>query len=226
MRTSNARQTSSWIFQQQKKKTPKRMARAADQKFDSLFVLDFEATCDSPVQIAPHQEVIEFPCIRLAGPDLREAARFHRYVRPRANPVLTPFCTELTGITQDMVAGEDEFRGVLSDFLGWFDAQSVDSFTFVTCGDWDLKTMLPEQCRAAGLEVPACFAAWTNVKKSYHAATGTFPRSLAAMLAGLGLGFEGRPHSGIDDVANIARVVRELALRRGHVFEHTFKRKI
>jgi inhibitor of KinA sporulation pathway (predicted exonuclease) len=40
------------------------------------------------------------------------------------------------------------------------------------------------------------------------------------LLDGLGLTFEGRQHSGIDDSANIARIMKELALL-GHVFENT-----
>ena len=40
------------------------------------------------------------------------------------------------------------------------------------------------------------------------------------MLDGLGLTFEGRQHSGIDDSANIVRIMKELALL-GHVFDNT-----
>lgn len=32
--------------------------------------------------------------------------QFHEYVTPTYNPELTKFCTELTGITQDMVTGK------------------------------------------------------------------------------------------------------------------------
>jgi 3'-5' exoribonuclease 1 len=40
------------------------------------------------------------------------------------------------------------------------------------------------------------------------------------MLASLGMTFEGRQHSGIDDASNIARIVAELG-RQGHVFANT-----
>jgi inhibitor of KinA sporulation pathway (predicted exonuclease) len=33
---------------------------------------------------------------------LQLGARFQQYVRPTVHPRLTDFCTELTGITQDM----------------------------------------------------------------------------------------------------------------------------
>jgi hypothetical protein len=43
-------------------------------------------------------------------------------------------------------------------------------FTLVTSGDWDLKTMLPNQCRLSGVDLPAYAGEWINVKKSFHAA--------------------------------------------------------
>jgi inhibitor of KinA sporulation pathway (predicted exonuclease) len=40
------------------------------------------------------------------------------------------------------------------------------------------------------------------------------------MLTGLGMSFEGRQHSGIDDSHNISRILKELA-QLGHVFVNT-----
>ncbi len=206
---------------------------SSKQKFDSLFVLDFEATCDHPRQTSP-MEVIELPCIRLrfSGPGgrLEEAARFHRYVRPVVHPRLTPFCTELTGITQEMVDGEDVFERVYGDFLEWLSSETEGfrlPFSFVTCGDWDLKTMLPGQCRLSGLEPPGegrpHFRRWVNVKRSCHSATGHFPRDMSALLSSVGAGdFVGRQHSGIDDCENIARAARALA-ENGFVFDCNFQ---
>ena len=85
-----------------------------------LLVLDFEATCGDGVW---NSEIIEFPTLLY---DLREReldvylhyswilnistfstyitglvkATFHEYVKPQIHPQLTPYCTELTGITQ------------------------------------------------------------------------------------------------------------------------------
>lgn len=144
--------------------------------------------------------------------------RFHRYVKPVAHPALTPFCTELTGITQDMVGGERPFPEVLADFRRWVEEEQQlpgsAAFAFVTCGDWDLKSMLPRQCATVGQEVPEYCREWINIKKSFHAATRNYPRGLDDMLKGVGLKFEGRPHSGIDDCHNIARVLRALAERK------------
>ena len=195
------------------------------QSFDHFFVLDFEATCLRGLQIEP-QEIIEFPCLKLSPENFEIRAKFHRYVRPIHHPELSHFCTELTGITQEMVEHEATFPEVLSDFDGWIRSETrdtSDSFSFIICGDWDLKTMLPRQCLLSETRVPDYFSQWINVKKSYHGAKRIFPRSLAAMMAGLGLTFEGRQHSGIDDSANIARIAKALA-EQGFVFRNTSSR--
>ena len=46
------------------------------------------------------QEIIEFPCLALNTRTLTVDAEFHTFVRPVERPLLTDFCSELTGITQ------------------------------------------------------------------------------------------------------------------------------
>jgi len=68
-------------------------------KYDYFCVLDFEATCDDVKRLS-HQEIIEFPVVVVDARTFEVAAEFHKYVRPVWNPILTKFCTELTGIQQ------------------------------------------------------------------------------------------------------------------------------
>ncbi|XP_009579239.1 PREDICTED: ERI1 exoribonuclease 3, partial [Fulmarus glacialis] len=94
---------------------------------------------------------------------------FHMYVQPVVHPQLTPFCTELTGIIQGMVDGQPSLQQVLERVDEWMAKEglldpSVKSI-FVTCGDWDLKVMLPGQCQYLGLPVADYFKQWINLKK-------------------------------------------------------------
>jgi inhibitor of KinA sporulation pathway (predicted exonuclease) len=124
-----------------------------------------------------------------------------------------------------MVENESDFSSVFADFQTWIEDQAGSGrFTLVTCGDWDLKTMLPKQCSLSGLDIPDYLREWINIKKSYHAAKRVFPRSLPAMLAGLGMTFEGRQHCGMDDTVNIVRILTALG-RQGHVFANTTSRR-
>ncbi|KAA3673758.1 ERI1 exoribonuclease 3 [Paragonimus westermani] len=117
----------------------------------------------------PLQEIIEFPVVKVNAQTLLSESEFHHYVRPVVHPELTDFCTELTGIIQDMV----ECQPCLEDVLKLFDEYLLregltdggEPFAFVTCGDWDLKTMLPSQCRHLGIPVPLYFRQWINLKQ-------------------------------------------------------------
>ncbi|VDM41287.1 unnamed protein product [Toxocara canis] len=164
----------------------------AQQNFDYFLVLDFEATCEQNAKIQPVQEIIEFPVVQLCAKTLNEVARFHEYVRPTERPILTSFCSNLTGIVQEMVDKQLTLPDVLSKFNRWLcerkliDSESgsraTDSWTFVTCGDWDLGTMLPGEANFRNIHLPSYFDKWINLKKAYCNAKGYFPRSLMQML--------------------------------------------
>uniref|UniRef100_A0A8D2BUF5 ERI1 exoribonuclease family member 3 n=1 Tax=Sus scrofa TaxID=9823 RepID=A0A8D2BUF5_PIG len=175
------------------------------QRYHYFLVLDFEATCDKP-QIHP-QEIIEFPILKLNGRTMEIESTFHMYVQPVVHPQLTPFCTERV---DEWMAKE----GLLDP--------NVKSI-FVTCGDWDLKVMLPGQCQYLGLPVADYFKQWINLKKAYSFAMGCWPKNgLLDMNKGLSLQHIGRPHSGIDDCKNIANIMKTLAYR-GFIFKQTSK---
>jgi len=247
---------------------------AKPQKFDYLLVLDFEATCDQGFNQPIPQEIIEFPCMKINTSTWEIESQFHQYVRPVANPVLTSFCTQLTGIVQDMVDDQPTLEETLKLFDDWLRSeglsidqkstdqistdqisidqkstdghpadhgidsrtarssadqsidqisdrlstdQSIDakssSWTFVTCGDWDLKSMLRNQCDHFGYHRPDYFRRWINIKKIYFQQTKQFPKGMMQMLDQLNLVHEGKHHSGIDDVRNIVQIVRVLGLR-------------
>jgi ERI1 exoribonuclease 3 len=73
------------------------------------------------------------------------------------------------------------------------------NFIFLTCGDWDLKSMLPAQTSYFNLTYPRYLKQWINVKKAY----ATFknrksqPKGMTCMLDELQLPLIGRHHSGI-----------------------------
>ena len=128
-----------------------------------------------------------------------------------------------------MLEKEEAFPSVFSKFLNWLKQNNLEytshqdsNFTYITCGDWDLHYMLPSQCSTSMIELPDHLQHWINVKKSFaRSRRGNYPRSLAQMLKELDLTFEGRQHSGIDDVRNIVKVVQALAKHRHYVFENT-----
>lgn len=199
------------------------------QNYDYFLILDFEATCDKPDQPSP-MEIIEFPVIKLNAKTFENEDVFHSYVRPHHHPTLTTFCTNLTGIIQEMVDNQPKFDVVFANFQKWMEQtglicpetkRSLSRFTFVTCGNWDLQIMLPDQCKLFDLRIPSYMKAWINVKKSYADATGKWPKSMEFMLEKLKIRHVGRLHSGIDDCKNLALIVNELVNQHNFVFKNT-----
>lgn len=186
-----------------------------------LVAIDFEATCDQPYNAGP-QEIIEFPAVVVDPGGPADGAEFHSHVRPVAHPRLTPFCATLTGIRQEQVDAAPSFPKVLKRFDQWRRSAAGDDALAVTCGDWDLGSLLPRQCAQHRLAVPAWADRWANLKRLYewHFPSATDRAHLADIAASLGVPLEGRLHSGIDDARNIARVLRKM-LELGVPVENT-----
>jgi ERI1 exoribonuclease 3 len=123
---------------------------------------------------------------------------------------------------QETVDAADTFPAVwkrMQEFLtnhGVY--RDISSHAFLTCGDWDLKTMLPAQLTKESQADPSIpssapppFDRWINIKKAFRTQyQNKHGKGMAQMLTRLGLELEGRHHSGIDDCKNILRIVQRM----------------
>ena len=69
--------------------------------FDYICVYDFECQCEdneSEVKTLNSNEIIEFPVVIIDVKAKAVKSVLHTYIKPTLDPVLTDFCTELTGI--------------------------------------------------------------------------------------------------------------------------------
>eukprot|EP01097_Dermamoeba_algensis_P008944 TRINITY_DN6154_c0_g1_i3.p1 TRINITY_DN6154_c0_g1~~TRINITY_DN6154_c0_g1_i3.p1 ORF type:complete len:212 (+),score=31.12 TRINITY_DN6154_c0_g1_i3:116-751(+) len=163
------------------------------ETFDYFLILDFEATCDNNRQFNP-QEIIEFPTVVLNAKTLEIETEFHSYCKPVHQPQLTKFCQELTGIQQEWVDAAPTFPEVYDKYDSWLkELKLVNNegkrinFAFVTCGDWDLKSMIKEQTRLSGLPIHNYFKQWINIKNLYGTFYNRNPGGMPKMLSYLGL---------------------------------------
>ena len=181
-----------------------------------FIVLDFEATCNEDRPPRP-QEIIEFPSVLSDATSLEVIDTFESFVRPVRHPTLSEFCSSFTGIQQAEVDGAPLFADVLHRHSAWLRSHGDPSeMLFITCGDWDLKRMLPAQCKAAVPplpRVPAPYRRWVNIKHVFADTLGERGRGMKQMMRVLGLPLEGRHHRGIDDCHNITRILKELIHR-------------
>ncbi|KAK0397897.1 hypothetical protein QR680_002326 [Steinernema hermaphroditum] len=200
------------------------------QKFHNFLILDFEATCEVNGPMYPLQEIIELPVVKLNSETFEMENRFHQYVLPDERPQLTAFCTNLTGIIQDMVDGQPKFIETMDLLDEWLKDQNLLcpddgskshlNWTFVTCGDWDIGTLLKRQTAHHGRPMPWYFKSWINLKVAFSEAMGYYPNSMKIMLNNLNIKHQGRHHSGIDDVINMCSIMKSLA-ETGYVFRST-----
>ncbi|CUG78710.1 RNA 2'-phosphotransferase (Tpt1/KptA), putative [Bodo saltans] len=191
--------------------------------YDAYIVLDFEATCQEHKSNNFIQEIIEFPMVVVDPDTLKIVAEFQRYVRPVAgDKTLTDFCTQLTGITQATVDAAEPFPVVYDQALEWLKSAGLldgkKNVCIVTCGEWDLKTMLPMQLQHSDtspaskkrLPFPQLFRQWMNIKVAFENERGGRAGGMESMLRQLRIPLAGRHHSGIDDCRNIASILMQL----------------
>ncbi|WP_052556767.1 3'-5' exonuclease [Enhygromyxa salina] len=167
-------------------------------------VIDLEATCDNRDAVPKREmEIIEIGAVLVDGATFEPIDEFQRFVRPVRHPVLTPFCRELTSITQAQVDAAQGFVAVLDElraFMG--DRQSL----FSSWGNYD-RGQFGLDAEFHQVELPFG-GKHLNIKQAFSDALGTRKRfGMARALQKLGLPLVGTHHRGIDDARNIARIL-------------------
>ena len=206
------------------------------QIFQFLIVLDFEATCWEDKQKQPHPgEIIEFPAVLLDCNTGKIEETFHHYVMPTECTVLSEFCRNLTGISQETVNKSDPISAIMKLFSDWVksicntrnivinpssEQHGKNHATFVTWSDWDLGTQLLYECKRKSIFRASHFNAWIDLRLSYRKYYKSKPQGLNGALEERGMLFVGREHSGIDDAKNTARLVYKM-ICDGHCFRVT-----
>ncbi|VDM58266.1 unnamed protein product [Angiostrongylus costaricensis] len=192
-----------------------RFGNKTARHFDFLVAIDFECTCVEVIYDYPH-EIIEFPSVLIDVHQMKIVDTFRSFVRPEKNPILDPFCIELTGISQSTVDSAPVFKDVYRLFREWMATHNLgDSgcrFAFVTDGPHDLWKFFQFQCILSNFEViPHDCRFFINIKRIFEQRVmklvkGNGQSGIQNMLSHYGLSFKGRKHCGLDDAINIARL--------------------
>jgi len=193
--------------------TQSKDAEQNKNELDFLVVIDFEATCEEKNYPDYPHEIIEFPAVIIDTNTMQIVDTYHSYVRPKSKPALTKFCKTLTGIDQETVDGSPDFIHVLQSFEDWLIEKKYFTkyrSTVVTDGPWDMCRFMVSQCKLSRVQIPTFAKKWCNIRKVFGNFYGTRRLRLMEMLFHLGLSFEGKPHSGLDDAKNISAVALRL----------------
>ncbi|WP_323753276.1 3'-5' exonuclease [Marinobacter sp.] len=179
---------------------------------ETILVVDIEATCwedqktpDGEGQGIHNMEIIEIGCaLTNRQGDLLDTQSF--LVRPTRNPVLSDFCTDLTGITQSMVDAAPTLPEAIGAMNAWL-GDLPDDFIWCSWGNYD-RLHLEAQSLLDGAQPGILARPHLNLKRIWRRTTGQKSKNgFAHALAFHGLEFEGHHHRGVDDARNMARVL-------------------
>ncbi len=165
-------------------------------------VVDLEATCDD-MHALPREEteIIEIGAVLVDAVTLEPLEEFQSFVRPVKHPRLTPFCINLTTITQADVVRAPTFRFVAPKLAAF-----GQGALFCSWGGYD-KNQLDRDARRAGIRSPLG-PRHLNLKEMFARAAGESSQLGTNMaLRRVGLTPTGTHHRGIDDARNIARLL-------------------
>ncbi|KAG6920001.1 hypothetical protein DXG01_013350 [Tephrocybe rancida] len=144
----------------------------AKQHYEAFLVLDVEATCQQGTDFNFPNEIIEFPVCLMRWKDrtddfkasrLEVVAEFRSFVKPTWQPVLSQFCTDLTGITQEQVDAAPPFPAVLASFQkfmikhGLIDGETGERlvrFCWCSDGPFDVRDFVVKQCFISKVPMP------------------------------------------------------------------------
>lgn len=170
-------------------------------QYKYLAVLDFEATCWDG---SDEHEIIEFPTVIVDIESGKVIDKLEQFVKPSKISKLSDFCKQLTSIKQEQVDSGISLQEALDTHYRFI--QKYTPSILVTCGDWDLKTMLPKDAMHNKINVPNYYNKWINIKIPFHMRYFVKKLSMTIMLAHLNLKLMGTHHRGIDDCQNIAQI--------------------
>lgn len=174
---------------------------------EHFLVVDLEATCDRADWPRERMEIIEIGAVLIAADAATRVGEFQTFVRPRRHPTLTDFCRDLTGIAQAEVDRAPEHTVALEAMFGWLDGlgPAPGGTIFCSWGGFDARLFAAENARHG---VTRGLPPHWNLARAFSGRLGLRRRfSVLGALERVELAFEGRPHRGIDDARNIARLL-------------------
>ncbi|MCF4994887.1 exonuclease [Pseudomonas syringae] len=172
-------------------------------------VIDLEATTDEGGWPVTEMEIIEIGAT-LVDRSGREQDYFQCFVKPERRPVLTPFCRELTHITQANVDAAQPLIEVWPLFEHWLGQQPNRLDGWVSWGDYDRKQLLQEWQRLR-LDSALSRVPHMNLKQRFAKVRRLErPMSLNAALQLAGLQFSGQQHRALEDARNTARLLPQV----------------
>ncbi|MDO6427673.1 3'-5' exonuclease [Thalassotalea sp. 1_MG-2023] len=175
------------------------------QSYDIMMIVDIEHTCSHDGSIPPDErEIIEIGAVVVDMKSLEIIDEYCALIRPQRHPLVSDFCTQITGITQSELDNSDDFKTVFSDFLHWYPKTS--KVLFATWGSYDL-VQINIDCAFHNLQHFSPDAV-LNLKKTFKKVNKLKkPVGLARALELCQCEYNGSRHRALDDARNTVQLL-------------------
>jgi ERI1 exoribonuclease 3 len=206
----------------------KQVTQKTKQPFDYYCILDLEGKV----------EILELPILLYDVSQKKVTDVFHHYIHPTKmeNQHIKDYIKGKYGsmnLEEEWWKNPIKFETALTKVDEWLLKNDLQfsknpkgkSFAFITCGNWDIKTQIPNQCQISEISIPDHFGSWINIKEVYNKFYKKSITGMAGMLGQLHIKLKGTHHSGIDDVMNISTIVTRM-IDDGAVFDITGRRDV
>jgi inhibitor of KinA sporulation pathway (predicted exonuclease) len=158
------------------------------------------------------KEVVQIGAVKLDADTFAIQAEFEILVRPRINPLLSPYFEKLTGITSSRIArqGED-FASAYGHFLEFAGEGPIAAFGHD-------ERVLEDNIRLYGMTGARALPVFYDLR-GWFAAMGMDPRGMLScdLASALGVVFAGQAHNALDDARAIAAAMAVMVSRRPRV---------
>jgi 3'-5' exoribonuclease 1 len=172
----------------------------------NYIIYDIECTCWDWRPANCLQEVIEIGAVLLDdyGDELEQ---FSSFVKPVINPVISHFCTNLTGIEQHHVAHAKSFGLVVEQFRDWI-GEGYETYQLISWGPFDKRAMIDN------LQYHGMDSAWVkehvDLKEQYERLKKLKRTpALKEVVDVEGFDFDGKAHRALSDAYNTAKIFRK-----------------
>lgn len=173
----------------------------------NVLVIDLEATCSSDERITgSNMEIIEIGACWV-NPKGEILDTFQSFVRPVVNRILTPFCTQLTTITQDEVDGAPTFDQVAPLLQEFAVKHLEENSIWASWGNYDRSQFEHDSVRHK-VENPVAHLSHANLKKIFAKKRKIKRVGITAALQIAGIEHIGEHHRALDDAINISKLLR------------------
>lgn len=168
----------------------------------NFIVIDLEATCWEDAQFQKeNSEIIEIG-VSLVDFSTKSIIKSKRYLIKPKKSTVSEYCTNLTGITQDQLNKEGLDLTKASKMI----RQDFNP-TNIAWGGWgDDLTALKKACESQNAVFPFS-SSYTDIGFLYSLSKGESKKwNLENALQNEQMNFIGKPHTGVDDAFNTARL--------------------